>query len=202
MHSEYDFLAPYSRRLRRTAIILAGAGAVLAGAVSMALIVALPLQPRSSLESTASSGESSPAGGLTQESAQRAADMTVETATGRVTLGSDRGNPSTAGKAQSSLEKTSLPKAATSRLTLDEAAVGRSGAPPVPSPVQPPTDASVSSVNPSGAARLAGSKLDASRSRAEKPTAPAKRMPESSPPQQQQVRPEPFSMQEFLASHP
>jgi len=32
MHSEYDFLSTYSRRLRRTAILLMGAGAVLAGA--------------------------------------------------------------------------------------------------------------------------------------------------------------------------
>jgi hypothetical protein len=45
MPSEYDFLLPYSRAARRIGIVLLGAGAFLAGAVSMAAIIALPLRP-------------------------------------------------------------------------------------------------------------------------------------------------------------
>ncbi len=47
MSSEYDFVSTHSRRMRRVVRILLSASAVLAGAVAMALIVALPLQPRS-----------------------------------------------------------------------------------------------------------------------------------------------------------
>jgi hypothetical protein len=45
MPSEYDFLLPYSRRLRRTGAVVMGAGAFLAGVACMATIIALPLRP-------------------------------------------------------------------------------------------------------------------------------------------------------------
>jgi hypothetical protein len=43
MPSEYDFLFPYSRRLRRAGSVLMAVGAFLAGAVCMAVVIALPL---------------------------------------------------------------------------------------------------------------------------------------------------------------
>jgi hypothetical protein len=45
MPSEYDFLSPYSRRLRRIGLAIVGLGAFLTGAAAMAAIVALPLFP-------------------------------------------------------------------------------------------------------------------------------------------------------------
>ena len=51
MPSEYDFLLPYSRRLRRLGAIGMGVGAFLAGAVCMAAIIALPLRPHGGGES-------------------------------------------------------------------------------------------------------------------------------------------------------
>jgi hypothetical protein len=51
MPSEYDFLLPYSRRLRRLRAIGMGVGAFLAGAVCMAAIIALPLRPHGGGES-------------------------------------------------------------------------------------------------------------------------------------------------------
>jgi hypothetical protein len=47
MSSEYGFVSTHSRRMRRVVRILLSGSAVLAGGVAMALIVALPLQPRS-----------------------------------------------------------------------------------------------------------------------------------------------------------
>jgi len=88
MHSEYDFLSTYSRRLRRTAILLMGAGAVLAGAFSMALTIALPLQPRSNVEmeraTTASPAKSSPAAAPSQKAAQTTDHRAAKTTTGNV----------------------------------------------------------------------------------------------------------------------
>jgi hypothetical protein len=81
MPSEYDFLSTYSRRLRRTATLLMGAGAVLAGAFSMTLIIALPLQPRSNAEmeraTTVSPAKSSTAAAPSQKDAQPSADTTA-----------------------------------------------------------------------------------------------------------------------------
>ena len=50
MPSEYDFLATYSRRLRRVVTLAMVTGAVLAGVFAMGLIIALPLQSRSNSE--------------------------------------------------------------------------------------------------------------------------------------------------------
>jgi hypothetical protein len=88
MPSEYDFLSTYSRRLRRTATLLMGAGAVLAGAFSMTLIIALPLQPRSNAEmeraTTVSPAKSSTAAAPSQKDAQPSADTAAKTTTGNV----------------------------------------------------------------------------------------------------------------------
>ena len=52
MPSEYDFLLPYSRRLRRAGAMAMGVGAFLAGAGCMAAIIALPLRPHGGSESS------------------------------------------------------------------------------------------------------------------------------------------------------
>jgi hypothetical protein len=54
MPSEYDFLFPYSRRLRRAGSALMAAGAFLAGAVCMAVVIALPLWSIGKDDTTAS----------------------------------------------------------------------------------------------------------------------------------------------------
>jgi hypothetical protein len=173
----------------------------------MALVIGLPLQPRSNVETTVSPAKNSPAGGPSQKTPQKAADTAVETRAGGVgaalVAGNDNGNQSTAANAffqsPTSLEETSLPKTALSRLKLDESAHALSA--PVPSPVQPSTAAAVSSVKlPSGA--MTQPRLSARRSRAETAANAAKRMPDRSTPEPDRVRPEPFSIQEFLASHP
>jgi hypothetical protein len=207
MHSEYDFLSPYSRRLRRIARVLAGASAVLAGAVAMALVIGLPLQPLSNVETTVSPAKSSPAGVPSQKTPQEAAGTAGEIRAGGVRAASVAGNSnenqSTAANAvfqtPTSLEEASPPKTALSRLKLDESAHELSG--PVLPPVQPSTTAAVSSVRlPSGAATQA--RLSARRSRAEMAANAAKQMPARSTPEPDQVRPEPYSIKEFLASRP
>src|SRR5215510_10830807 len=50
MFSEYDFLATHSRRLRRVVTLAMVSSAVLAGVFAMGLIIALPLQSRSTAE--------------------------------------------------------------------------------------------------------------------------------------------------------
>ena len=86
--SEYDFLSTYSRRLRRTATLLMGAGAVLAGAFSMTLIIALPLQPHRNAEmeraTTVSPAKNSTAAAFSQKDAQPSADTAAKTTTGKV----------------------------------------------------------------------------------------------------------------------
>ena len=75
MPSEYDFLSTYSRRLRRTATLLMGAGAVLAGAFSMTLIIVLPLQPHRNAEmeraTNVSPAKNSTAAAFSEKDAQR-----------------------------------------------------------------------------------------------------------------------------------
>jgi hypothetical protein len=207
MHSEYDFLFLYSRRLGRIARVLAVAGAVLAGAVSTALVIGLPLQPRSNVETTASPAKSSPAGGPSQKTLQEAAGTAVEKRAGGVRAAlvarNDNENQSTAANAvfqtPTSLEETSLPKTALSHLKLDESAHELSG--PVLFPVQPSTTAAVSSVKlPSAAATQP--RFGARRSKAEMSANAAKRTPDRSTPEPDRVRPEPYSIQEFLASRP
>src|SRR5215467_10659672 len=82
MRSEYDFLLTFSQRLRRAAKISAVAGAVLAGAVSTALVIGVPLQLRSSIETTVSAATNSPAADPSQKPLKEAADAAVETTGG------------------------------------------------------------------------------------------------------------------------
>src|SRR5262249_47054717 len=144
---------------KRIGKVLAGAGAVLVGAVAMALVIGLPLQFRSNVQATVSSAESSPAGAPSQKTPQEAADTTGETRAGGVRAVlvalKSNDNPSTPANGLSqtptSLKKTSPPKTALSHLKLDAPASAPSN--PVPAPVQPSTAAAVSSVKlPSGSA--------------------------------------------------
>jgi len=211
MHSEYDFLSPYLRRLRRIAPVLAASGAVLAGAVSMALVVGLPLL-RSNMEATVTPVKNSPAADPSLNTPQQAADTAAEITAGSVGAalgaGSDSENRSTAAnvgvETATPLEKTSVPKGALSRLKLDESTPEPPGAQSGLSPAQPSRDPVVSSVKlPSGpAAQSAGPRLTAGRAKAESPANAAKRAPDRNTPEPQRARPEPFSIQEFLASHP
>jgi len=173
----------------------------------MALVIALPLQPRANVETMVSPAKTWLAGGPLQKTPQKAADAAVETRAGGVSValvaGNDNGNQSTAANAlfqtPTSLEKTSPPKTALSRLELGEPAHELSA--PVPSPGQPSTTAAVSSVRvPSGATTQP--RLSARRSRPETAANAAKRTPDRTTPEPDRVRPEPFSIREFLASHP
>jgi hypothetical protein len=212
MHSEYDFLSTYLRRLRRIAPVLAASGAVLAGAVSMALVVGLPLLPRSSMEATVGLFRNSPAADRSLNIPQIPADTAAETTAGSVgaTLGaeSDSENPSATAnmsvETATSLQKTSLPKGALSSSKLDESTPERRRSQSVFSKGQPPRDPVISSVKlPSGAAaQSVGPRLTAGRSKAELPANAAKRVPERNTPALERARPEPFSIQEFLASRP
>jgi hypothetical protein len=209
MHSEYDFLATYLRRLRRIAPILAASGAVLAGAVSMALVVGLPLLPRSSMEATVSLFKNSPAAdhslNIPQEPPATAAETTAGSVGAALGAESDSENPSAAAntfvETPTSLQKTSLPKGA---LKLNESTPERPRSQSVLSKGQPPRDPVISSVKlPSGAAaQSAGPRSTAGRSKAELPANAAKRVPDRNTPAPERARPEPFSIQEFLASRP
>src|SRR5215211_6042851 len=108
-----------------------------------------------------------------------------------------------ASPAAAPLEKTSVPKGALSRLKLDESTPGPPGAQSGLSPAQPSRDPVVSSVKLSSgpAAQAAGPRLTAARAKAESPANAAKRAPDRNTPEPQRARPEPFSIQEFLASH-
>jgi hypothetical protein len=77
MPSEYDFLATYSRRLRRVVTLAMVTGAVLAGVFAMGLIIALPLQSRSNSEMPASAVPS-------QKGAQPTAAKAAKTTTANV----------------------------------------------------------------------------------------------------------------------
>jgi len=212
MHSEYDFLSPYLRRLRRIASVLAVSGAVLAGVVSMALVVGLPLLPRGNMDATISLFKSSPVTAPSLNTPQEAADTAEQMRAGSVGAvlgaGSDSENPSTAANASvetaTSLEKTPLPKGGPSRLKLDQSTPERPGSQSVLSPARPSRDPVVSSVKlPSGPSpQSAGPRSTPGRSKAELPANAAKRAPDRTPPERERARPEPFSIQEFLASHP
>jgi len=210
MHSEYDFLAPYLRRLRRIGLVLAVSGAVLAGVVSMALVVGLPLLPRGNMDATIGLVKNSPATDPSLNPPQEAADTAPQIragSTGAVPgAGTDNENPSTAANVSvetaTPLEKTP-PKGGLSRLKLDESTPERPGSQSVLSPAQPPRDPVVSSVKlPPGPSQSAGPRLTAGRSKAELPANAAKRAPDRNTPERERARPEPFSIQEFLASHP
>ena len=88
MPSEYDFPSTYSRRLRRTATFLMGAGAVLAGAFAMTLIIVLPLQPHRNAEmeraTNVSPAKNSTATAFSQKDPQPSAGTAAKTTTGNV----------------------------------------------------------------------------------------------------------------------
>jgi hypothetical protein len=208
MASEYDFLLPYSRRLRRTAAYLAGLGAVLAGAVSTALIVAVPLQPRSNSDLTFGA----PVAGRSQDDVRPAAKADTTTPTGDVgaarvaeeaQLPTREADPAVATPAiavSPSSRNIALSKPALSHLKLDESAPAASDAMPPSSRVQPPTDAASHAKLPPAAAAPPGARLGTGRSRTEQPTTSAARTRDNVTPEPQRVRPEPFSVQEFFAS--
>src|SRR5262249_17652919 len=177
MHSEYDFLFPHWRRLKQIGRILAGAGAVLVGAVAMALVIGLPLQSRSNVQPTVSSAESSPAGGSSQKTPQTAADTAVGIKAGGVRAAvlalSNSENQSAAANAPSqtptSLKEKSRPKTALSRLELASAYEPPA---PVPSPTQPSTTAAVPPFKlPSGSATLPTGAATQPRGAATQPSA-------------------------------
>jgi hypothetical protein len=208
MHSEYDFLSVYLRRLRRIAPVLAAIGAVLAGAVSMTWVVGLPLLPRTNTEATV---KNSPAADHSLNVPQKAPDTPTETTAGiaGATPGarSDSENPPMAAngpvETPPALEQASLPKDVLSPSKVDEPAPERPGSQSVLRAAQPSRDPVVSSakVRSGPAAQSAGPRLAAGRSKAEIPANAAKRVPDRNAPEPLRARPEPFSMQEFLASH-
>jgi hypothetical protein len=73
---------------------------------------------------------------------------------------------------------------------------------PPSSRAQPPTDIPVSHAKPphGAAAEPPGARLGTGGSRPEKPATSAARTRDNVAPESQRVRPEPFSVQEFLAS--
>jgi hypothetical protein len=207
MPSEYDFLSTYSRRLRRTATLLIGAGAVLAGAVSMALVIALPLQPRSNAETTVRPAKSAPVAGPSQEGAQPVTDTAVNTATGNFETQNsaqpraagvainDASNPQTADaptlplpqsirdRTPSETKKTNEPTPPTERENGSTATRGHREKTVATTPERSATSA------------------DRRQPRAERPAGAAKRTVDRDTTEQKPVRPEPFSIQEFFASH-
>jgi len=216
MTSEYDFLAPYSRGLRRAAIVLAGIGIVLAAVVPMVLVVAVPLQPRSNADATVAVSESAPEAALAQSGAPPAAKaeprirtadigaaLVAQPAPEPTPAQTDSTGANTAATSPASAVKLS-PKSSLTHLKLDERALARAD-PTTPFPaVQPLTDAAVPSAKlpAAGAAPPPAPKPVATRPKAEKPPPAAPRAAENVTQGQQRVRPEPFSIQEFLASHP
>jgi hypothetical protein len=205
MASEYDFISPYYRRPRRRTGVLAGLGAVLAGAAATALIVAVPLQPRSNSDVTFGA----PVAGRAQDGVQPAAadaattgDVGAARVAGRAPLPVAEAASKVAAPARAMLTSsgnTTLSRSALSYLRLAEAAPAASD--PAP-PAQPLTDAPVSQARPpsGAAAEPPRARLGAGRSRPEKPATTAARTRDNVPAEPQPVRPEPFSVQEFFAS--
>ena len=207
MASEYDFLAPYSRRLRRTLVFLFGLGAVLAGAVSTALIVAVPLQPRSNSDLIYSNPGAGPSQDRVQSVAKADANMTSDVRAARVAekapLPTREADATVATIAiLPSSGNIRLSKSALSHLKLDESAPIASDLMPLSSRLHPLTDApeSPSKLPPGAAAEPPGARLGASRSRPEKRTTGAARTRDNITPEPQRVRPEQFSIQEFFSS--
>jgi hypothetical protein len=209
MHSEYDFLSTYLRRLKRIAPVLAAGGAVVAGAVSMVLVVGLPLMPHTNVEATV---KNSPAADHSLNIPQKSPDTVTETTAGIAGATpdprSDSEHPPKAAngpvETAPSLEQASLPQDVLSPLKVGEPAPERPGSQSVLRAAQPSRDPVVSSakLRSGPAAQSAGPRLAAGRSKAEIPANAAKRAPDRSTPEPLRARPEPFSMQEFLASHP
>ena len=209
MASEYDFPSPYSRRLRRTLVFLFGLGAVLAGAVSTALIVAVPLQPRSNSDLIFSNPVAGPSPDGVQSVAKADANTPSDVRAARVaekaplpTREADATVATTAIAILPSSGNVRLSKSALSHLKLDESAPAASDLMPRSSRLQPLTDTpeSPSKPPPGAAAEPPGARLGASRSRPEKRTTGAARTRDNITPEPQRVRPEQFSIQEFFSS--
>ena len=209
MASEYDFPSPYSRRLRRTLVFLFGLGAVLAGAVSTALIVAVPLQPRSNSDLIFSNPVAGPSPDGVQSVAKADANTTSDVRAARVaekaplpTREADATVATTAIAILSSSGTIRLSKSALSHLKLDESAPAASDPMPLSSRLQPLTDTpeSPSKLPPGAAAEPPGARLGASRSRPEKRTTGAAQTRDNITPEPQRGRREQFSIQEFFSS--
>jgi hypothetical protein len=192
MSSEYDFLFPYSRGLRRAARILAVAGAIVAGMVAVALVVAIPLQPRGDARTTIAPSESAPVAAASQDPTTIANPVSASIA-----------NP--VSPVPTFIEETPLPrsvpsdeppKAAPPRAMLGE---------PAPEPLSPSPAARDVAPSPArlpaaAAAQPPDGRVRANPSSSGKAAGAPKRTPDRGPPEQQRVRPEPFSIEEFLAS--
>ena len=199
MASEYDFLAPYSRRLRRTLVFLFGLGAVLIGAVTTALIVTVPLQPRSDSDPIFSNPVAGPSPDGVQSVAKADANTTSDVRAARVAEKA----PLPTREADATVATTAvaiLPSSALSHLKLDESAPAASDPMPLSSRLQPLTDTpeSPSKLPPGAAAEPPGARLGASRSRPEKRTTGAARTRDNITPEPQRVRPEQFSISGIL----
>ena len=139
MASEYDFLAPYSRRLRRTLVFLFGLGAVLVGAVTTALIVTVPLQPRSDSDLIFSNPVAGPSPDGVQSVAKADAKTTSDVRAARVAEKA----PLPTREADATVATTAvaiLPSSALSHLKLDKSAPAASDSMPLSSRLQPLTD--------------------------------------------------------------
>ena len=207
MASEYDFPSPYSRRLRRTLVFLFGLGAVLAGAASTALIVAVPLQPRSNSDLIFSNPVAGPSPDGVQSVAKADANTPSDVRAARVAekapLPTREADATVATIAiLPSSGNIRLSKSALSHLKLDESAPIASDLMPLSSRLQPLTDTpeSPSKLPPGAAAEPPGARLGASRSRPEKRTIGAARTRDNITPEPQRGRPEQFSIQEFFSS--
>jgi hypothetical protein len=203
MFSEYDFLYTYSRRLRRVATFLVAVSAVLAGAVSMGLVIALPLHPRSNTGPTGSPVESAPAAGPSQKDAQPVAESATNTTTGNFET-QDGAPPTAAGVDNNANSNPQTADALT---------------PPSPQSIRDSTpnetkkeNETVAPTEQNGRATTrkktvattvprAANPGDRRQLIAEKPPGAAKRTADKDTLEQKPVRPEPFSIQEFLASH-
>jgi hypothetical protein len=128
MPSEYDFLSPYSRRLRRAGLATIGLGAFLAGAVAMAAIVALPLVPLGGRDTI-------PARETNVGAAQEPAEAVTPPAT---KLGTSATAPDTSAKSApaNSTPDTAMRRETTGLTGTSTAASG--GNPPDAKPAAPP----------------------------------------------------------------
>jgi hypothetical protein len=185
---------------------LFGLGAVLAGAVSTALIVAVPLQPRSNSDLIFSNPVAGPSPDGVQSVAKADANTTSDVRAARVaekaplpTREADATVATTAIAILPSSGNIRLSKSALSHLKLDESAPAASDLMPRSSRLQPLTD-TPSKLPPGAAAEPPGARLGASRSRPEKRTTGAARTRDNITPEPQRVRPEQFSIQEFFSS--
>ena len=148
MASEYDFPSPYSRRLRRTLVFLFVLGAVLAGAASTALIVAVPLQPRSNSDLIFSNPVAGPSPDGVQSVAKADANTPSDVRAARVAekapLPTREADATVATIAiLPSSGNIRLSKSALSHLKLDESAPAASDLMPRSSRLQPLTDTPV-----------------------------------------------------------